>query len=234
MRRECGEGIEKKNDQNDGGLIVNEFLRRIDDTARDSLRRIETANRALKRAEKIMRDANGSKDERRMLSARSYLLEAQDEVRNARKNAEAALDGLRGVRAEAVDAAVATKALDPDAVDMNGVKLLESGLCRPADLAMLAKKYSGNMTMLRLVGKFAAEAANGEKDDPTARIAFNTVAVNCDRDTNPERAADGVDVLLDVFRRSINNPAMIREYDALTYPVTGRRPSEPMTGDEEE
>lgn len=209
---------------------MNEYIKKIDDAARDSLRRMATAQRGLKRAEKLMKDASGSHDERRVLNAKSYLLDAQEEVKKARKNAEAALDGLSGIRAEVVRKAVVASAMNPDDVDNNALEIMKSGICRPADFDFLARKYSGNATMTRLIGKFAAEAANGEKDDPTARSAFFTVATRANEAVDPTAGTADVDLMLDVFKRCINNVNLIERYDELTVPVTGITPGNPLTG----
>lgn len=49
---------------------------------------------------------------------------------------------------------------DPDAVDLNGMKLLESGTLSVDDYYSLAEKYDDNPTMLRFVAKYAKEAAD--------------------------------------------------------------------------
>lgn len=210
---------------------MNEYIKRIDDAARENLRRIATAQRDLKRAERLMKEATASRDERRMLNAKSHLMDCQDEVRNARKDAERVLDGLRHIRAEAVDAAVTRTAVNPDAIDTNTMELLKLGICAPSDMAVLAKRFSNNVTMTRIIGKFAADAAEaiGDKNQ-TARIAYSTVAVNCADSTNPNNAGADVDSMLDIFKRSINNPAMIPEYDALSAPITGvTNPGNPLS-----
>lgn len=49
---------------------------------------------------------------------------------------------------------------DPDAVDLNGMKLLESGTLSVDDYYSLAEKYDDNPTMPRFVAKYAKEAAD--------------------------------------------------------------------------
>ncbi len=49
---------------------------------------------------------------------------------------------------------------DPDTVDTNGLELLKSGILSADDYYALAEKYDDNPTMLRLVAKYAKNAAN--------------------------------------------------------------------------
>lgn len=49
---------------------------------------------------------------------------------------------------------------DPDAVDLNGMKLLESGELSVDDYYSLVARYDDNPTMIRFVAKYAKEAAD--------------------------------------------------------------------------
>ena len=49
---------------------------------------------------------------------------------------------------------------DPDAVDLKGMKLLESGTLSADDFYSLVDKYDDNPTMLRFVAKYAKETAD--------------------------------------------------------------------------
>ena len=51
-------------------------------------------------------------------------------------------------------------AANPDAVDANGLELLKSGILSADDFYSLVEKYDDNPTMLRLVARYAKEAAD--------------------------------------------------------------------------
>lgn len=112
---------------------MNEYIKKIDDAAREHLRKIAYAYKDLERAEKLMTEANVSRDERRILNAKTNLIDAQDGVKKAKKDAMAALDSLRVMRNGLVQDAVRRTAVNPEAVDMAALELLKSGIMRPTD-----------------------------------------------------------------------------------------------------
>ena len=80
------------------------------------------------------------------------------------------VDKLRRELAEDMARAVV---VDPDAVDMNGVKLLELGGLSAADFAAMYDRYTGNHTMQRMVISHASKAAEGMKDNNQERQTLN-------------------------------------------------------------
>lgn len=72
----------------------------------------------------------------------------------------------------------ASKCVDPTAVDAAGVELMKSGILTPDDYYSLAEKYDGNVTMLRLLSKYAADAATdaGNRKD---RVALTVLSQEC-------------------------------------------------------
>lgn len=48
--------------------------------------------------------------------------------------------------------------VNPKDVDANAMELLKSGIMNGSDYAAMVERYSGNTTMLRLIGKYANEA----------------------------------------------------------------------------
>lgn len=73
----------------------------------------------------------------------------------------------------------ANNAANPDAIDNNALELLKSGIMTADDYYTLLDKYDGNSTMLRLIGRFAQDAAENMTDDRTARAALFQIANEC-------------------------------------------------------
>lgn len=69
----------------------------------------------------------------------------------------------------------ASKCVDPTAVDAAGVELMKSGILTPDDYYSLAEKYDGNVTMLRLLSKYAADAAT-DADNRKDRVALTVLS----------------------------------------------------------
>ena len=72
----------------------------------------------------------------------------------------------------------ASKCVDPTAVDAAGVELMKSGILTPDDYYSLAEKYDGNVTMLRLLSKYAADAAT-DADNRKDRVALTVLSQEC-------------------------------------------------------
>lgn len=71
-----------------------------------------------------------------------------------------------------------SKCVDPTAVDAAGVELMKSGILTADDYYSLAEKYNGNVTMLRLLSKYAADAAT-DADNRKDRAALTVLSREC-------------------------------------------------------
>lgn len=88
---------------------------------------------------------------------------------------------------------------NPDAVDPNGMRLLESGTLSVDDYYSFLEKYDDNPTMLRFVAKYANETAN-DMDSTQAkdRTALHHLAHVCrNRQTGTLRAWDSLSKITD-------------------------------------
>lgn len=72
----------------------------------------------------------------------------------------------------------ASKCVDPTAVNAAGVELMKSGILTADDYYSLAEKYDGNVTMLRLLSKYAADAAT-DADNRKDRAALTVLSREC-------------------------------------------------------
>ena len=68
--------------------------------------------------------------------------------------------------------------VNPDALDANGVELLKSGVLSAGDYYALAEKYDDNPTMLRLIAKYARDAADS-MTEAKDRGALHQLAQAC-------------------------------------------------------
>ena len=67
---------------------------------------------------------------------------------------------------------------NPDAIDANALELLKSGALTVEDYYSFAERYDGNSTMLRLLSKYALDAADGT-DDVKEAAALRMLSDNC-------------------------------------------------------
>lgn len=84
------------------------------------------------------------------------------------------------LRKEFVAAVKAGSIATPEDVDMAALKLLESGVCSGEDMLMLSEKFDTNQTMLKLIGKYAHEAADRAREagNNMEAVRFATVSAN--------------------------------------------------------
>lgn len=71
---------------------------------------------------------------------------------------------------------------DPSAIDSNAVELMKTGVLTVDDYFSFADRYSENLTMLKLIGHYAKEAADSA-DDRKDKAALTVLAQDCAKGT---------------------------------------------------
>lgn len=188
----------------------NKYAKRFDEIARAAFKEAETASERLERATKA-RNQRLNKVE--AAKAKAEYLEAQEAVRAARRK----LDGecrqqIAALRKElAADVGAAFRA-DPAQIDSATLELLKSGICTPDEYADLLNKAAagGNSTMVRLIGRYAEDAAaaatekaSGWADDPTA-TALRAVGYQS-KQYNGQQWLEAFDYMVSVFNRAADD-----------------------------
>ena len=182
------------------------FARRLDTAYKDALDQFAKAWKQLMDAQEKFDEAGRwhfgetqSERELNVAKARIALTEAQVAFESDRTSIWDVFNQQRAQIKKELEAAVKEDGTaNPDAVDTNGLKILESGILSADEYAAFAEKYDNNPTMLRFVGKYAREAADTMKDDPKARATLNSVAMACqDGRSAPLRAWDDLSRVCD-------------------------------------
>lgn len=81
-----------------------------------------------------------------------------------------------GLTAQLKDEVEKNNLVDPAAIDGESLELLKSGILTAADFENIAAKFENNVTMSRLVSKYAAEAAEHEQDNQQVRSKLMAIA----------------------------------------------------------
>lgn len=113
------------------------------------------------------------------LRAKTAALEL-DKAENALRSFtgwERLMSRARELRAELEKDVKAGSIANPDAVDANALELLRSGAMTPDDYYAFAERYDDNPTMLKLLSRYAMDAAE-DADNPKDRAALNALALN--------------------------------------------------------
>lgn len=204
----------------------NEYVRKLDNLARSSFEAYakakETYDKAEKRYKEDRRPSSGiwvADAERiaRAAHAEGDWVTAQDTFKKAKMEYERSLDEVDRIRAELEQRINADMIANPAALDANTLELLKSGILKPQEYAHLLEKNSDNPTMRRMIGEYARQrAAAAERDnDRQARAAFNVVAQDA-QNSDGRQYLEVFDAISGVYRRCVNNPAMIGHWESLT------------------
>lgn len=111
------------------------------------------------------------------------LQEAETKMRTEAARIWAEFDAKAADLRRALEKEVQTSNLaDPSAIDSNAVELMKTGVLTVDDYFSFADKYSENMTMLRLIGHYAKEAADSA-DDRKDKVALTVLAQDCAKGT---------------------------------------------------
>jgi hypothetical protein len=161
----------------------------------------------------------------RAMRAEADYLAARDAYnkmrRNLPENTRSRLAALRREYAQEVGQAFA---VDPSKLDTASMELLKSGIMKPGEYTamMEAAKKAGNVTMVRIIAKYAAEAAEdvakkyGEGDQKARELRAVGYAGNID----PSAAAlETFDHVGEILNRCANNSRMIAHWDELAGPL---------------
>jgi len=204
----------------------NKHARALDEMARRNFAAYLKAKETFEKAEKIYQEnkrqnvnvwvADASMIARANRAEADYV-EAKEAFKNAKKAYASSLDEVKNIRRELEKDIQENTRARADDMDTNAMELLKSGVLRPSEYKALLSDFRNNPTMIRMIGSYAKQRADeAEKHgDPDMRSALFAVY-------EESRGVDGSEhlrafgYLEDVYRRCVNNTAMIGYWDQLT------------------
>jgi len=141
-----------------------------------------------------------------------------DKLRKAMPDHEA---DVARIRRELADEIARTNMARPSDVDMQTLELIKAGVLTGAEYARLIGEMrdAGNPTMIRILGKYASEAAaacaeyNGQNDSEARALRL---AAHMAQTETGAVTLHNFDVVADAFKRTMRNPAMMGAWDELT------------------
>lgn len=159
------------------------YGQRLDEAFKTAREEYLKAYNELEAAEKEVKAAEAWKEEffigdraMRKVRAAARLAEAKIKFAEVERSAWPAFVNTMDMLTRQLEKEIkAGNMVAPDGIDNNGLELLKSGIMSPDEMASFVEKYDGNATMLKLVSKYASEAAE-KAQDPHQRARYNTVA----------------------------------------------------------
>ena len=159
----------------------NSYAQRLDIAFKAARDEYAAAYNAVEQARKAMQDAGPDALKRQI--ATLQLQEAENSLRKEAARIWTEFDAKAADLRRALEKEVQTSNLaDPSAIDSNAVELLKTGVLTVDDYFSFADRYSENPTMLKLIGYYAKEAADGT-DDRKDRVALTVLAQDCAKGT---------------------------------------------------
>lgn len=208
----------------------NEYARRLDTLARESFLKYEQAKEdyesaSNKLAQYPQRFGNINPEyERKRLRAIADHSEAKATFDVVQREYADSVREAEAIRAELVSAIEADYIVDPATLDNNALKLMEADILKPADYERLMNDAlkNQNHAMIRMIAKYAQDASKklmeSGLDQSTVyhgRELLSTVINAAKRDDGREYL-EAFDLLTEAYKRTVNNPSMIRYWDQLT------------------
>lgn len=198
-------------------------------------------------AEAAFEAARKAKENGPRIHAGAYGLDAQEVAKAARletdyQETKAAFDRarrylpekgereLRAIRAELAGAIDSAYTIDPALVDAATLELMKSGICvgRDYEKLMADAERKGNTTMIRLIADHAGKAyeaayAKAEKDPYGQRddveLGLLHKISRTGQGATEKNLLEAFDAMTYTFQRSVNNTAMIGDWDGLVGPI---------------
>lgn len=203
----------------------NTFAARVDEIAKAAFKEYTDAEAELKRAEANRQPRStgmvDAEQAARAARAEADYLEAKEKVQRATRNLTARVDSIAAIRQELAAELDTAYSVNPEQIDTNTMTLLQAGIMRPSEYIKMmdAAEEAGNVTMMRLIAKYAGEAAAdaakqyGESSNQAMTLRSVLYRGNSAAGSD---TLSKFDILADTFRRTANNPYMIGHWDELT------------------
>ena len=211
----------------------NGYAKKLDEQARAALKAYRDAEAAYKKAEQRAKEypqRNGFVDANyaaKSARAQADFLEAKQAYETARRTfreSDTQFNAMRRELAAAIDDAYSA---DPAQLDTATLELLKSGILTGSEYAKLLEqaKAASNPTMVRMIGRYAGEAAKarGESHGMNDReaTALRMAEYNSRSYTGGDRL-EAFDNMVNLYHRCTNNPAMIDHWDELNGEIVER------------
>lgn len=205
----------------------NSYAKKLDEQARVAFKAYRDAEAAYKKAEQKAREypqRNGMVNAdyaAKSARAQADFLEAKQAYETARRTfreSDTQFNAMRRELAAAIDDAYSA---DPAQLDTATLELLKSGILTGSEYAKLLEqaKAASNPTMVRMIGRYAGEAAKarGESHGMNDReaTALRMAEYNSRSYTGGDRL-QAFDNMVELYHRCTNNPAMIDHWDRFT------------------
>lgn len=171
-----------------------------------------------------IRGARGEKDYYESDETRAQRIweaEQKKQIEMERRYQSEVMEEIKKIRAELVEEINEDFSADPAKIDANTMELLKGGILTGAEYETLFNKATraGNVTMARMIAKYAGDALQETKDQGSAEAQLLKFVNNAGKQIDGREYIEAFDNLTEIVNRSCNNPAMWPYWDELATPI---------------
>lgn len=164
----------------------NSYAKRLDKAFRDMVQEYNDLVSSVTAAERTVDSYANARDSVEIAQKNAAIATLNAKREEFRRNSYKLLDQFcrdaDGLTMELKAAAADENCVNPKDVDANAMELLKSGIMNGSDYAAMVERYSGNTTMLRLIGKYANEARQ-TAENPVERQKISIAMIDAQRES---------------------------------------------------
>lgn len=191
--------------QNDGKKSFHSFMEALQNIYKSEIANYNAAKKAyeIAKAEYEATTDDYNAPEHIKLIARGDFERAKMTLEEAKKNIRGSYDEkVNALRNQMAEFAANVYRADPSKVDHNTLQLLNAGIMSPDEVEHLADNYRDNPTMLRLIGKYAADRFASTLNDRDRTTAVKWASLKDLQNLSDSSAAiAGFDQMADYGRK---------------------------------
>lgn len=163
----------------------NDFAKRLDEAFKAArseynaaMDEVEACQQAISRARSMTSEQYIGEKQAKLRRAELGLLEAKENMEKVHRSAWEGFDRtVETLKKELAEAVRRDNMANPDAVDPNAVKLIESGMLTPDDCEGMLEKFADNATMTRMISAYADGKVKALEYRDPARSRFAAVTI---------------------------------------------------------
>lgn len=205
----------------------NSYAKKLDEQAKAAFKAYRDAEAAYKKAEAKAKEYPqrggmvSPEYAAKAARAQADFLEAKQAYETARRTFRESgtqFNAMRNALASEIELAFS---VDPAQLDRNTLELLKSGIMTSNEYRLLmgAAQTANNPTMVRLIGKYAGDAAKARGEshgmNDSEATALRVVEYNSRAYTGGDRL-EAFDNMVEIYHRCTNNPSMIDYWGEFT------------------
>lgn len=197
----------------------NVYAKRANEIAKANFEKFTKAEKACKKAEKTYEGLRPDTTALERAKCRIALEDARETYTKAKRDFADSSREFDNIRKELITALDNAYSVDPAKLDNNTLELLKSGILSGREYIKLLKEAQAadNVTMVRLIGKYAGDAAKtrSEKYGNDSDTASMRIAEHESRSFTGGDRLEAYDTMTSIYNRCIKNPLMIDHWDEL-------------------